>query len=59
MRMRELKRQNSNLKMAVIILAVALAVALFKLHDASIAQVQLYDSGFQACIEENNLYSRY
>lgn len=59
MRIRELKRQNSNLKMAVVILAVALAVALFKLHNASVAQVQLYNSGFQACIEENNLYSRY
>lgn len=59
MRIRELKKQNSNLKMTVVILAVALAIALFKLHDASIAQVQLYDSGFQACIEENNLYYRY
>lgn len=59
MRIRELKRQNSNLKMAVVILAAALAVTLFKLHNASVAQVQLYDSGFQACIEENNLYSRY
>ena len=59
MRIRELKRQNSNLKMTVVILAVALAIALFKLHDASIAQMQLYDSGFQACIEENNLYYRY
>lgn len=59
MRIRELKRQNSNLKMTVVILAVALAIALFKLHDSSIAQVQLYDSGFNACIEENNLYSSY
>ena len=59
MRMRELKRQNSNLKLTVVVLAVALAVALFKLHDASVAQVQLYDSGFNACIEENNLYTRY
>lgn len=56
---REMKRQNKNLKLTIVILAVALGVALFKLHTASVAQVQLYDSGFQACIEENNLYSRY
>lgn len=59
MRMRELKRQNSNLKLTVVVLAVALAVALFKLHDYSIVTMQEFDDGFNACIEENNLYYRY
>lgn len=58
MRYSEIKKQNKNLKLIIIILAVALGVTLYKLHTASVAQVQLYDSGFQACIEENNLYSR-
>ena len=59
MRMRELKRQNSNLKLTVVVLAVALAIALFKLHDYSIVTMQEFDDGFNACIEENNLYTRY
>lgn len=59
MRYTELKKQNANLKLVVFILAVALGVTLYKLHTASVAQVQLYDSGFQACVEENNLYERY
>lgn len=59
MRYTELKKQNKNLKLIIVILSVALGVTLFKLHNASVAQVQLYDSGFRACVEENNLYSRY
>lgn len=59
MRVRELKRQNSNLKLVIVILAVALAITLIKLHDYSIVATQKYNDGFNSCIEENNLYYRY
>ena len=59
MRIRELKRQNSNLKLIIVILAGALAITLIKLHDYSLITLQQYDDGFNACIEENNLYYRY
>lgn len=59
MRIRELKRQNSNLKLVIVILAGALAIALLKLHDYSLITLQQYNDGFNACVEENNLYYRY
>lgn len=59
MRTRELKRQNSNLKLVIVILAGALAIALLKLHDYSLITLQQYNDGFNACVEENNLYYRY
>lgn len=59
MRYAELKKQNRTLRLVITILSVALGIALYKLHIASVAQVQLYNSGFQACVEENNIYERY
>lgn len=59
MRYTELKKQNKNLKLVIVILAGALAIALIKLHDYSLITLQQWNDGFNACIEENNLYYRY
>lgn len=59
MRYTKLKKQNKALKATIAILSIALAVTAIALSYTIANNKGQWDGGFNACIEENNLYNRY
>lgn len=59
MRYTQLKKQNKALKAIIAILTVALVAVTMALNQYIAYSRNQWNNGFDACIEENNLYNRY